>query len=315
MRRAPWLAAGTFILLLVALPASTTLARVTDSAASTASFSADTLDPPTAVGAVGGSTVTLTWVPSLDSHATGYAVYRSATSGSGYTLVSSVTPGSATTTTDSPGVGTWYYILTTTFQSWSSANSNEASATASAATSTAYVTCVGTSNAADTSGAGDNNGYLSNPSRACVNDSSFSLDTDSGSGGTQACGTGTTPDATKDRHRWWGFPLGLPGSVSSINGIRLRADLRLDGIAGSHNLCAQLSWDGGTTWTTIKTQAITVAAETTYTFGSTADTWGQAWSPTQLNTTNFRVRLIDASTVTTRDFSLDYIAVSVTYTP
>ena len=80
-------------------------------------------------------------------------------------------------------------------------------------------------------------------------------------------------------------------------------------------LCAQLSWDGGTTWTTIESVAVTAAAETTYTFGTTSDTWGHAWSVGQFSTTNFRLRIIDASTVTTRDFSLDYAAISVTYTP
>jgi hypothetical protein len=259
--------------------------------------------------------VTLSWVPSLDAYATGYSVYRSATSGSGYSLVSSVTPGSATTTTDSPAVGTWYYVLATTFQGWTSVNSNEASATVSTPVSTAYVTCVGTSTAADTIAAGDNNGYETNPSRACANDSLFAVDTNSGSGGTQSCGVGATPDVTKDRHRWWGFALGMPGSVSSINGIRVRADLRLDTIAGSHNLCAQLSWDGGTSWTTMKSQPIAIAAETTYTFGSTADTWGRVWSLAQLSTTNLRIRFIDASTVAARDFSLVYVAISVTYSP
>ena len=315
MRRPSSLAVGLTLLLVLVVPASTTLARLSDTAASTGSFAADTLNPPTSLAATGGSSVTLTWVASVDTYATGYALYRSATSGSGYALVSTVTPGTATTTTDNPGNGTWYYVLQTTFQSWSSVYSNQASATVSLETSTAYVTCVGTSNAADTTGAGDNNGYQTSPSRVCVNDSSFAVDTDSGSGGTQSCGSGATPDAAKDRHRFWGFAFGLPGTVTSINGIRLQADLKLDAITGSHNLCAQLSWDGGTTWTTIKSVAVTAAAETTYTFGTTADTWGRTWTPTQLNTTNFRLRIIDASTVSGRDFSLDYVAISVTYTP
>ena len=63
------------------------------------------------------------------------------------------------------------------------------------------------------------------------------------------------------------------------------------------------------------TQAIASAAETTYTFGGTADTWGRAWTTTQLNTTNLRVRIVDASTLTTKQFQLDYLAVQVTYTP
>jgi hypothetical protein len=308
-------ALGVALLLALALPASTTLARFTDSVSSSGSIAADTLNPPTLLAAAGGSAVTLTWVPSVDLYATGYAVYRSATSGTGYALVSSVTPGSATTTTDSPGTGTWYYVLKTTFQNWSSANTAEVSATVSVATSSAFVACVGASNLADASGAGDNNGYETNPSKACVSDSAYAVDTNSGNGGTQSCGTGATPDAAKDRHRFWGFAFGLPGSVSSINGIRLQADLKLDAIAGSHNLCAQLSWDGGTTWTAIKGVVVTAAAKTTYTFGSTADNWGHSWSLAQLNTTNFRIRIIDASTVAGRDFSLDYVALSVTYNP
>jgi hypothetical protein len=123
------------------------------------------------------------------------------------------------------------------------------------------------------------------------------------------------PDPSKDRHRWWGFVFGLPGSVSSIDGIRVRADLKLDSLAGAPNLCSQLSWDGGTTWTSIKSQAVTNTDETIYTFGSTDDTWGRSWSGGELNTTNFRIRIIDASSNLGRDFSLDYLAVSVTYTP
>ncbi len=40
--------------------------------------------------------------------------------------------------------------------------------------------------------------------------------------------------------------------------------------------------------------AVTAIAETTYTFGSTADTWGRSWSAGEISTANFRVRLIDA---------------------
>jgi hypothetical protein len=301
------------LLLAVGLPATTTLARFTDSAVSVGTIAADTLDPPTVLAAVGGSSITLTWVPSIDLYATGYDVLRSATSGSGYVLVSNVTPGSAVTTGDSPGDGTWFYTLETTFQSWSSAASNEASATVTLATSTPYVPC--TTTAADTSGAGDNNGYETTPLRACTNDSLFAVDTNSGTGGTQSCGTGSTPATNKDRHKFYGFALGLPAVVTSIDGISLRTDLRLDSITGTHNLCAQLSWNSGVSWTTLKALPVATAGETTYTFGSTSDTWGRSWTSSQLSGTNFRVRIIDASTAGGRDFSLDYVAVSVTYTP
>jgi hypothetical protein len=307
------IAVGVALLVAAALPASTTLARFTDSAVSVGTLASDTLEPPTVLAAAGGSSVTLTWVPSADAYASGYVVYRSTTSGSGYAFASSVTPGTAVTTTDSPGSGTWFYTLLTTFEGWSSTASNEASATVSLATSTAYAPCVTT--AADTSGAGDNNGYETNPSRACADDSLFAVDTNSGTGGTQSCGTGATPATNKDRHKFYGFALGIPAVVTSIDGVSLRTDLRLDSISGTHNLCAQLSWNSGLNWTSFKVQPVTSAGETTYTFGSMSDTWGRSWTTSQLSGTNFRVRIIDASTATGRDFSLDYVAVSVTYTP
>lgn len=302
----------TALLLVVGIPATTTLARYTDTAAATGSFAADTLAAPTSLAATGGATVTLTWVASADSYATGYGIYRSATSGSGYALVSSVTPGTATTTTDSPGAGTWYYVVRTTFQSWASVNSNQASAVVTA-TSTTFKACVTT--AADATNAGDNNGYQTNPIRACTNDNLYAVDTDTGTSTTASCGAGAVPSTTKDSHQFYAYAFGLPGSVAHIDGIRVQADVLLDAVTGTNNLCAQLSWDGGTTWTTISTQSMTVAAETSYVFGATNDTWGHTWSLTELGTTKFRVRIIDASTVTTRDYSLDYLAVSVTYAP
>ena len=301
------------VVCVIGVPMTTTLARFTSSAASTGSFAADTLAPPTTVAATGGGTVTLTWIASADTYATGYGIWRSATSGSGYVLVSSVTPRTTITATDSPGAGTWYYVVRTTFQSWTSANSNEATAVVTA-TSTTYAACVTT--LADSTGAGDNNGYQTTPANSCQSNNVYAVDTDSGTSTLATCGTGAVPEATKDRHRFYGFVTGLPGTAAHVDGIRVQADLKVDTVAsGTTTLCAQLSWDAGTTWTTIKTQAITVAAETSYVFGATNDTWGHTWTPTELNTTNFRVRLIDASTIATRDFSLDYLAVSVTYAP
>ena len=54
---------------------------------------------------------------------------------------------------------------------------------------------------------------------------------------------------------------------------------------------------------------------TTYTLGSATDTWGRTWTLAQLNTTNFRVRVIDVSSMNGKDFDLDAIRVQVNYTP
>ena len=311
-RRLSILAAAATLVAAVGVAPATTLAIFTKTATSTGSITAGTLAPPTGLGATGGSTVTLTWTPSVSPLAAGYGIYRSATSGSGYALVASVTPGTLATATDSPGAGTWYYVLKTTYASWASVNSNQATATVTA-TSTAYKACV--TSAADTVGAGDNNGYETTPAQACTSDNLFAVDSSSGTSTTASCGAGAVPDATKDRHQFYGYVFGLPGSVAHIDGIRVQTDLKLNAVTGTTTLCAQLSSDGGTTWTTIKTQAVTVAAKTTYIFGATNDTWGRTWALADFGTTTFRVRVIDASTIATRVFSLDYLAVSVTYAP
>lgn len=305
---------GVLVLVALAIPnGRISLARFSDADASGGTVAADTLAPPAGLAAAGGSAVTLTWTPTVDAYATGYDVRRGTVNGGPYGSIATVTPGTASTTTDAPAAGIWYYVLRSLYQSWASADSGQASATVSTAVSTAFAACA--SQAADTTGAGDNNGYQGTPTRVCVNDSSFATDTNSGTGGTQSCGSGAVPDASKDRHRMWGYALGLPGTVTSIDGIRVRADLRLNNVTGTTNVCAQLSWDAGTTWTTVQSMAVTSTAEATYTFGGTADTWGRTWTVAQLGTANFRVRLIDASTLASKRFDLDYVAVSVTYTP
>jgi hypothetical protein len=305
-----WLISGLIALLVVG-HAPVTLARYTDSAASTGSLASGTLQPPTTLAATGGAIITLTWGATPTTAAAGYHLYRATSSGGTYSLVQTITPRTTVTITDSPGsAGTFWYRLRAYVQNWESVDSNTVSAFNG---TTAYAACV--SNAADTTGAGDNNGYQTNPGNACADDSVFATDTNSGTGTVATCGSGAVPDTTKDRHRFYGFVTGLPGSVTSINGIRVRADLALNNITGTTNLCAQLSWDGGTTWTTIQSLNASATAETTYTFGGTANLWGRTWTLAQLNTTNFRVRIIDSATTTTKVFSLDYVAVSVTYTP
>jgi hypothetical protein len=121
---------AVMILLVSSARWSTSLARYMDNAATAALFTADTLTPPTGLGVSGGFglTATLTWTPTLETYATGYRVYRSTTSGSGFVLVATVTPRTATTTTNSPALpGTYYYILRSYAANWLSAPSNQVS--------------------------------------------------------------------------------------------------------------------------------------------------------------------------------------------
>ena len=304
MRRLAVSAGVVALVLVTAAPVS--LARFTAAPATTGTLATGSIAPPTGLSAsVAGPTVTLAWTPSVSTVVTGYDVLRSATSGSGYSVVSSVTPRTATSTTNSPGNGTFYYVLRSTFQSWTSGVSNEATAS-TGPTSTGLKGCA--NNAADTGG--DGNGYETNPANACAVDGSVATDASSGTSNSTVC-----TNAGKDRHRFWGYAFGLPGSVTSINGITVQADAGLNNNGGTSTLCIELSSNAGSTWTTPKQVTMSGTAISSYTFGSASDLWGRTWTAANFATGSFRVRITDASSQPNKDYRLDGIRVSVSYTP
>ena len=285
-----------------------TLAGLTDQDTSTQSFSTDTLSPPTGLAATGGLSASLTWTASVDTYTTGYEVWRSTTSGSSYVYIKTITPGTATSGSDAPPVGIYYYVLRSEFQNWRSVNSNEASAiVAGAPTNTGYKAC--SSTAADTGGDGD--GYELNPANACADDGLVATDANTGT----ALRSTTCTNTANDRHRFRDFTLGLPGAVTAINGIQVRADAGMNNNGGTSVLCAELSGDGGLTWTSAQTVTLSGSAESTYGFGGVADTWGKVWTAAMFSNANFRVRLTDATNQNTKDYRLDFVAVQVTYIP
>ena len=288
--------------------AQQTLARLTDQDTSTVSISTDTLAPPTSLAATGGLSASLTWIPTVDTYATGYEVWRSTTSGSSYSQIATLTPRTVAAAVDSPGPGIYYYVLRSYFQNWRSVNSNETSATISLGPVSTGLKACGTS-AADTGG--DGNGYETATANACANDSVMATDANTGT----AARSTSCANAANDRHRFRDFSLGLPGTVTAVSGIEVRADAGMNNNGGASNLCVELSWDGGTNWTAAKVVALTVAGETTYTFGGAADTWLHVWTAAQLTNANFRVRITDATNQPNKDYMLDYVAVNVTYVP
>lgn len=162
-----------------------------------------------------------------------------------------------------------------------------------------------TANAAETTNAGDNDGYGSNPTRAYTSDNSFAVDTNSGSG------TGTNCDGTdKDKHRYYNYNIYMP-SYAAISGIEVQLKGKVDSTTANPVMCVELSWDGGTTWTTAKTTSTLTTSNATYTLGTPSDTWGHTWSSSDLSNANFRVRVIDVSSDTSRDFSLDWVGVKI----
>jgi hypothetical protein len=187
-----------------------------------------------------------------------------------------------------------------------SAYSNTASATTNAGpTTTALLNP--SANAATTASAGDNNGYQTTPTNAYANDGLYAVDTNSGSGTATTC-----TSTTKDKHSYYNYNVSVPGATT-INGITVRLDAKADATGGAPKICVELSWDGGVTWTAAKTTATLTTAEATYTLGSATDTWGRTWTPASLGNSTFRVRLTNVASNTSRDFSLDWVSVQVTY--
>ena len=88
---------------------------------------------------------------------------------------------------------------------------------------------------------------------------------------------------------------------------------RADSTSSSPKVCVQLSWDGGTTWTSTRSTPTLGTSMGTFMLGSATDTWGRSWTTGNLSDANFRVRVINVSRSSSRDFSLDWIAVRAYY--
>ncbi len=152
---------------------------------------------------------------------------------------------------------------------------------------------------------GDNNGFQSGASNAYRLDNSFAVDSWSG--------TGTSTDYTspqKDRHTYYAFALGVPAGAS-VKGFQVRLDAKADSTSKSPKMYVELSGDGGKTWTVAKATGILSRSRTTYILGSDLDTWGRSWTANEAN--NLWIRITQVASTTLRTFSLDYVAVQVTY--
>ena len=154
---------------------------------------------------------------------------------------------------------------------------------------------------------GDGNGYEVSAANAYTNDGLFTVDNNSGTNSNSSC-----TNSGKDKHRFYNYNVTIPNGVA-VKGIQVRVDAKADSISGSPKICVQLSWDGGSTWTSTKSTPTLTAVKATYILGGTTDTWGHVWTANQLSNTSFRMRVIDVATSTARDFSLDWVAVQVTY--
>jgi hypothetical protein len=152
--------------------------------------------------------------------------------------------------------------------------------------------------AADTGG--DADGFELNPTNAFAD------------GG----GDATNTDGAADRHRFSDYGVSIHSSCT-ISGIEVRLDWYVDSAADTSTMDVELSWDGGTSWSTAKTATNQSATEVTETVGGAADTWGRTWAASEFSDANFRVRITSGCSgagCAARDFFLDWVPVRISYT-
>gem|GEM_PF-4111656 len=271
-------------------------------------FTTATLSAPTALSAVAAtSQVDLSWTATVSAFATGYQVLRGSASGGPYSQIATVVGRTTTTYSDTTATGTVYYVVRATYQSWTSADSGEATATIGGIVTTAYTSC--TAQAFDTGGKGD--GYEGSPMNACSKTDGGAFATDAASGTNKLI---SCTDPGKDRHRFSSYTLPVPTTATAINGI----EVQIIGAPSTGNqtgqVCIELSGDGGATWTTVsRTINYTTTTFTTFTLGGPTDLWGKTWTPTTFSNANFRLRVTDVDNTGNKAFYLDYVGVRVTY--
>jgi hypothetical protein len=239
--------------------------------------------------AISGATVAVSGGPSTTTDATG-AYTISGLAGGTYSVTASKT-GFASST--APSVGVSVGVVTT--QNFSLTPTSTTTAFFYPTTSIAGA-------------GGDGNGYQTSRSNLWgAPNGSVASDPKSGTAGSVSCAS-----TARDSEVASGYGLGTLGST--ILGIQVQLTGRVNSTGSTPKYCVQLSWDGGTDWTTgIAMTGNLTTSLASYTLGSTSNTWGRAWTASELSSANLRVRVIDLASSTARTFYLDAVGVSVTY--
>jgi len=119
-----------------------------------------------------------------------------------------------------------------------------------------------------------------------------------------------------DRHIFYNYGISVPAG-HIVKGIQVRVDWGMVDSVGADiksKLCVELSWDGGTSWTSQKYDTEQTRHKHAGILGSETDIWGRSWSASELSDANFRVRLetvCTAGNCNNIDYQLDWVAVKV----
>ncbi len=118
------------------------------------------------------------------------------------------------------------------------------------------------------------------------------------------------------------FSFNVPADALSIDGILIEAEGRLlenppQGGGSTADLQIRLSWNGGSFWTSAKTEVYTEGeGEFYHVFGGSADTWGESWTVTETDNANFRVSLkYSREDISQDQIEIDHVRAKIYYTP
>ncbi len=126
--------------------------------------------------------------------------------------------------------------------------------------------------------------------------------------------TNTIASTVNFKQDYYNFGFTFP-SVGTVDGIEIAFEAKPP-VLSAGTVGVELSWDSGPSYTaTAKTFTTPDAsAETTYTVGGAADTWGRTWTFAQLANANFRLRINADTTDGVNSTNIDGIQVKVYYT-
>lgn len=115
------------------------------------------------------------------------------------------------------------------------------------------------------------------------------------------------------------YSFTFPVNGSTINGIACQVEGKSGGPfcagkASEGTVTVDLSWDGGSTYTSGLNNTWSCPTESTQTYGNSSYTWGRTWSTDDLSNESFRVRVTLAADPLADQFFADHIQCQVWYT-
>ncbi len=103
----------------------------------------------------------------------------------------------------------------------------------------------------------------------------------------QTDGTYATTNSVAN-HTYSNHGFAVPAN-NTVGGIEIR--LELSGSTAAGTVDVQLSWDGGNSWSGVKSTPTMTTADAVRTLGSPSDLWGRSWSSSEFSNGNFVVRV------------------------